>query len=121
MKRKNASFLAKANLYAKKLCPCVFAIACAMLIMINPAFAASGASDLFQLIIKILGAFAIVGGALMAFTGASAYAEAKAEGEGPAMAKAKNQLVAAVCLILIGVLAATLASTLAGYLVTSIS
>ncbi len=73
-----------------------------LLIMANTASAAADASAIFNVIIKVIGGFAIIRGAINGFSGLSDYAEAKGEGEGPAMAKAKSEIASAVMLIAIG-------------------
>lgn len=87
----------------KKCGPILSGLAVSTLIPLsNIALAGEEAATVFGAIAKILGALAIAGGVIYGIIGGIAYASAKAEGEGPEMAKAKNQLVAAVMLCVIG-------------------
>jgi len=96
--------------------PYVFAFAMAsMMYLPNVAFAAGrGGTDIFEVIVKVLGVFCLAGAALQGITGAIAYAEAKADGEGPAMAKAENKIKAAVFLGILGASLSLGAKGLAG-------
>lgn len=68
----------------------------------NVAFAAGGATTIFQIIVQFLGVVSIGGAAVTGITAAIAYAEAKSETDGPAMSKAENKIKAAIAVAIIG-------------------
>lgn len=93
---------------------------CMCLMLVNSVAFAAGASDLFTVIVKALGGIALAGAAIWAVMGAIAYGEAKTDGEGPEMKKAKNQIVGAIILAVVGGALAAGASQI-GSLVSNIS
>lgn len=110
------------QLKMKKAAPHLAIIAALSIMAFNPALAASSSpKDVFDVIIKVLSGFCIAAGAIRAFTGVMAYAEAKDEGEGPAMAKARNQITAAILLVVLGAAGVGLSSTLATAITNAMS
>ncbi len=86
------------------------------------AFAAGGdATEVFTLVIRILGGIAIIKGAISTYSGLTSYADAKTEGEGPKMARAKDEISGAIILVAIGLVAEGFAGQLAGLISSAIS
>ena len=113
MKRKFLEVALKGKHCIEQLYPYMFSIALSgALILKNIAFAAETNTSLFKTIVSALGGLAIASAAINGVMGAIAYAEAKSEGEGPGMSKAKNQIVAAILLGIVGAALAGGASTI---------
>lgn len=87
----------------------------------NVAFAAGGATTIFQIIIQFLGVISLAGAAVTGATSAIAYSEAKADTDGPAMSKAENKIKAAIAVAVVGTSLLLGAPTLASLISNSIN
>lgn len=90
------------------------------MVLVNGALASNKAQEMMTWIIRALGILPLVPGVINGVTGLSAYGQAHAEGDGPAENKAKKQLSGAVMLIVVSIIIIAGASTLAGFISTSV-
>lgn len=102
-----------------KVAPYVTAAYFALLAM-NVYALADEATELFELIIKIIANLIIALGAILGIMGLVHYASAHSEGDGPAKNKAMGQIAAAVMLVALSILLKATASQFAGLISTSI-
>ena len=104
---------------ANKVAPYLTAAYLAFLMMNTYAFA-DQATELFELIIKIIANLIIALGAILGIMGLVHYASAHSEGDGPAKNKAMGQIAAAIMLVALSILLKATASQFAGLISTSI-